>query len=161
MNEPMQSAAGPSGSTTRKAETRTAMTKIQTICLAAITVAAPFAHIACGQGAAQNSQRGSKTAYPIEHLVVIFQENISFDHYFATYPVALNLPGEPPFVAKPGTPTVNGLTPDLRTRNQNSLQPQRLDPSHAHTSNQNHDSPNEQEAFNHGLMDNFVEFTAT
>ena len=25
-------------------------------------------------------------ATPIKHLVVIFQENVSFDHYFATYP---------------------------------------------------------------------------
>jgi phospholipase C len=161
MNEPIQWAAGPSGSTTRKAETRIAMTKIQTVCLAALTVAAPFAHIARGQGTAQESQHGSKTAYPIAHLVVIFQENNSFDHYFATYPVALNLTGEPPFTAKPGTPTVNGLTPDLLTRNQNALQPERLDPTHAATQDQNHDYPNEQEAFDHGLMDKFVEFTGT
>jgi len=26
------------------------------------------------------------TATPIKHLVVIFDENISFDHYFGTYP---------------------------------------------------------------------------
>ena len=32
---------------------------------------------------------------PIKHLVVIFQENVSFDHYFGTYPVALNPHGEP------------------------------------------------------------------
>jgi len=50
---------------------------------------------------------GSTT--PIRHLVVIFQENNSFDHYFATYPVALNPPGEPPFFALEDTPTVNGL----------------------------------------------------
>ena len=25
---------------------------------------------------------------PIKHLIVIFQENVSFDHYFATYPIA-------------------------------------------------------------------------
>jgi phospholipase C len=30
----------------------------------------------------------AKTATPIKHLVVIFDENISFDHYFATYPHA-------------------------------------------------------------------------
>jgi len=41
--------------------------------------------------------------------VVIFQENVSFDHYFGTYPVAANPPGELPFVAKGGTPSVNGL----------------------------------------------------
>ena len=31
---------------------------------------------------------GAKTATPITHVVVIFQENVSFDHYFATYPKA-------------------------------------------------------------------------
>ena len=36
------------------------------------------------------------TATPIKHLVVIFNENISFDHYFGTYPVATNPAGEPP-----------------------------------------------------------------
>jgi phospholipase C len=50
------------------------------------------------------------TATPITHLIVVFQENVSFDHYFGTYPRALNLPGERPFVAAPGTPSVNGLT---------------------------------------------------
>ena len=34
------------------------------------------------------------TATPIKHLVVIFNENVSFDHYFATYPNATNPPGE-------------------------------------------------------------------
>ena len=40
----------------------------------------------------------------IKHVVVIYQENVSFDHYFATYPRALNPPGEPRFVPRPGTP---------------------------------------------------------
>ncbi len=48
---------------------------------------------------------------PIQHIVVIFNENISFDHYFGTYPTALNPKGEPQFHALPGTPTVNGFTP--------------------------------------------------
>src|ERR1700680_360208 len=50
---------------------------------------------------------------PIQHLVVIFQENVSFDHYFATYPNAANPGGEPIFVPRMGghpTPTVNGLS---------------------------------------------------
>ncbi|HWX07463.1 MAG TPA: alkaline phosphatase family protein, partial [Bradyrhizobium sp.] len=33
----------------------------------------------------------ASTATPIKHLVVIFQENVSFDHYFGTYPNAMNL----------------------------------------------------------------------
>jgi len=56
---------------------------------------------------------------PIQHIVVLFNENISFDHYFGTYPVALNPKGEPPFHAKPGTPNVNGLTNALLTFNPN------------------------------------------
>jgi phospholipase C len=42
------------------------------------------------------------TATPIQHVVVIFQENVSFDHYFGTYPFALNPKGEPRFTALPG-----------------------------------------------------------
>jgi hypothetical protein len=43
------------------------------------------------------------TATPIKHVVAIFQENVSFDHYFATYPNAANPSGEPAFRAARGT----------------------------------------------------------
>jgi phospholipase C len=71
------------------------------------------------------------TQTPIKHLVVIFQENVSFDHYLATYPNAQpNLDGSVYFQgAKPNTPTVNGLTPSLLTHNPNSKQPFRPDRS--------------------------------
>ena len=46
----------------------------------------------------------SPTATPVKHLVVIFDENVSFDHYFGTYPDALNPPHETPFKALAGTP---------------------------------------------------------
>src|SRR6187397_304758 len=59
------------------------------------------------------------TATPIKHIVIIFQENVSFDHYFATYPNATNPPGEPAFHASPHTPSVNGLTGTLLTNNPN------------------------------------------
>jgi phospholipase C len=52
---------------------------------------------------------GPQTATPIKHLVVIFGENISFDHYFGTYPNATNPSGEPTFRPSPGTPGINGL----------------------------------------------------
>ena len=48
------------------------------------------------------------TATPIEHLVVIFQENVSFDHYFATYPFAANTDGTT-FNPADGTPSINRL----------------------------------------------------
>ncbi|HET6500024.1 MAG TPA: alkaline phosphatase family protein [Amycolatopsis sp.] len=102
---------------------------------------------------------GPDTATPIKHLVVIFPENISFDHYFGTYPNAANPPGEPAFHAKPGTPSVNGLTPELLTNNPNSHNPQRLDRSEPLVCDQDHDYKAEQTAFDHGLMDKFVEST--
>src|ERR1700733_14337490 len=66
---------------------------------------------------------GSETATPIKHVVVIFEENISFDHYFGTYPNATNPAGEPRFVAAPGTPSVNGYTGVLLTNNPNAPNP--------------------------------------
>src|ERR1039458_5004576 len=60
-----------------------------------------------------------KTATPIKHVVVIFQENVSFDHYFGTYPSATNPHGEPYFKAFAGTPDINGLTNTLLTNNPN------------------------------------------
>src|SRR5579864_3898202 len=59
------------------------------------------------------------TATPIKHLVVIYGENVSFDHYFATYPHAANPSGEPAFAAQSGTPEVNGLSGTLLTANPN------------------------------------------
>ncbi len=95
---------------------------------------------------------------PIKHLVVIFQENVSFDHYFATYPrAANNSPDEPSFVAKPGTPTVAGLSGALLTHNPNSANPFRFDRKHAATCDQDHDYGDEQKALDAGLADKFVE----
>jgi phospholipase C len=111
-----------------------------------------------------NHGGGSATATPIKHLVVIFQENVSFDHYFGTYPNATNPSGEPRFEAKPGTPSVNGLSGTLITNNPNATNPAngagatnpfRLDRSQAATMDQDHDYTPEQLAFDHGLMDAF------
>ncbi len=99
------------------------------------------------------------TTTPIKKIVVIFQENVSFDHYFATYPVARNPPGEPAFHAAPGTPTVNGISGWLSTHNPNSTQPFRLSRSQAATCDQDHDYTPEQQAMHGGLMDRFPEFT--
>ena len=69
-----------------------------------------------------------QTTTPIKHVVVIFQENISFDHYFATYPHATNPDGEPAFHAKDDTPRANNLfAAALLDENPNSTQPFRLD----------------------------------
>ena len=73
------------------------------------------------------------TTTPIKHLIVIFQENISFDHYFATYPYAKNSPGEPSFLALPDTPSINGLTKALLNNNTNLVDPFRMDKQDAKT----------------------------
>ena len=65
-----------------------------------------------GQAHAEDSPA---TKTPIKYLVVIFDENNSFDHYFGTYPSAANPPGEPLFYARRDTPSINGLTPELRS----------------------------------------------
>jgi phospholipase C len=100
-----------------------------------------------------------KTDTPIKHLVVIFQENVSFDHYFGTYPVAANPKGEPTFRAQGNTPTVNGLDQALLTANPNQGNPQRLDRTQALTCDQGHNYTPEQQAFDSGLMDKFVQST--
>jgi len=107
------------------------------------------------------AEGGNETTTPIEHLVVIFQENITFDHYFATYPRAENPPGEPIFHARSGTPSVNGLSGALLTNNPNSAQPFRLDRSQQLTCSQNGLYTPYQQAYHAGLLDKFVEFTGS
>jgi phospholipase C len=114
-------------------------------------------------GIAPLTRAAGYTATPIEHLVVIFQENVSFDHYFGTYPFAMNPSGEPAFRARRGTPSVNGLlTQGLLNDNPNSANPQRLDRvlSQLVTCDQDHGYKDEQAAFDHGLMDKFVKTLA-
>jgi len=120
---------------------------------------------------AVQAEQNSSTATPIKHVVVIFGENISFDHYFGTYPNALNPHNEPRFVAAPNTPSVNGYTDALLHNNPNllnkagnaagAINPFRLDRSQAATADQDHDYGPEQQAFHAGLMDSFPEFTGT
>jgi phospholipase C len=112
-----------------------------------------------------------RTTTPIKHLVVIFDENVSFDHYFGTYPSAANTDGTP-FHAKPGTPKVNGLYTKITqsgpvgplltaTGNPNLYPPQRLTHSEALTSDQNHGYTAEEKAEDSGKMDMFVQDTQT
>jgi phospholipase C len=109
----------------------------------------------------------SKTATPIKHVVVIFDENESFDHYFGTYPYATNTDGST-FTAKKRTPKVNGLytkitksgpTGPLLTANPNSYNPERLTHAQALTCDQNHGYTPEENSFDGGKMDEFVQYT--
>ncbi len=130
------------------------------------------------------------TATKIKHVVVVFGENISFDHYFATYPTAANLAKEPTWVAAAGTPAVNNLTtpldptnnfapvtggPNLLTANATAMaagnldvggldaqfNPFRLAPKQAFTSDQSHDYMPEQLAADGTKMDLYPEYTGT
>jgi len=124
---------------------------VRTKAIAALTV------LSAVLGASVTSAHDDTTT-PIKHVVVIFQENVSFDHYFGTYPHAPNPTGEPVFHARPGTPGVNGLTDGLLHHNPNQANPFRLDRSQNYTCDQNHDYLPEQQAAHAGLMDKFVEF---
>ncbi len=114
------------------------------------------------------------TETPIKHVVVIFQENSSFDHYFGTYPVAAN-PEElggapvPQFFATVDTPTVNGLSAvaptagpftdvgsgALFTQNGNSVAPFLIGRNNALVCDQDHGYTAEQQAVDGGVSDHF------
>ncbi|WP_213772773.1 alkaline phosphatase family protein [Bradyrhizobium sp. dw_78] len=106
------------------------------------------------------------TKTPIKHLVVVFNENRSFDHYFGAYPKALNVDGEPAFIPANNTPTdINNLrsTPGLLDNNPNlnpangaaASNPFRLDRTQANTADQNHGYTPEQQAYDGGKNDLF------
>jgi len=126
--------------------------------LVSAVMALSMAITAPGSLWSQPKDSDSVTITPIKHVVVIFQENVSFDHYFGTYPVAANLAKEIPFQPKESTPRVNNLlTSGLIGQNPNSTQPFRLSPSEQVTCDQDHNYADEQAAFHGGLMDLFPE----
>ena len=121
--------------------------------------------------AAPAADAAGSTATPIKHLVVIFQENVSFDHYFATYPKAANPAGEPAFRARPGSPGLPGgervdtlAAAGLLANNPNKTNPAngadaadpfRLDRTQAATADQDHGYTAEEAAFHAFAMDLF------
>jgi phospholipase C len=133
--------------------------------------------IAFGSAQGSASSGSPATTTPIQHLVVIFDENVSFDHYFGTYPYAANPAGEPSFTAAPGTPDVNGLYDDLGvkgptgpllTDNGNTgtisgstvqANPMLLGRSDALTCDQDHGYSPEQAAADHGGEDQYPQNT--
>ena len=119
------------------------------------------------------------TKTPIKHLVVIFNENRSFDHYFGTYPNALNPEGEPLFEPAKNTPRdinnllsnpalldnnpnanpnvvpSNGQTVTQPSNGVNASNPFRLDRTQANTADQSHSYGSEQKAYDAGKNDLF------
>src|SRR5271163_3812038 len=119
------------------------------------------------------------TKTPIKHLIVVFNENRSFDHYFGTYPNALNVEGEPRFEPAKATPTQinnllsspalldanpnsnpnvvpsNGATVTEPSNGTNAANPFRIDRTQADTAGQNHAYTPEQLAYDNGKNDLF------
>jgi phospholipase C len=86
--------------------------------------------------------------------VVIFQENVSFDHYFGTYPGTNNL-RDTPGLGGHGTLLNNNPNMDAAGH---QLNPRRLDQNNINdilTCDQDHDYNDEQKAFDGGKMDKF------
>src|SRR3954464_11682285 len=109
--------------------------------------------------ASADPSSGPPPTTPIEHVVVIFGENESFDHYFGTYPNATTRPGQPVFTPNGSEPPIDGLTFNLRNNNPNLKNPERIDRSVPVTCDHNHNYGAEQLAFNNGAMDKFVQNT--
>ncbi|MDH2443347.1 alkaline phosphatase family protein [Amnibacterium sp. CER49] len=133
----------------------------------AAAAAGVAALVVCGASPSNAAPPTNGAATPIQHLVVIYQENVSFDHYFGTYPKAANTDGQP-FSAASGTPASNNFLqqPGLLTDNPNRrtddpsapANPRRYSASTVNdllTCDQDHDYTDEQKAFDGGLMDRF------
>ncbi len=129
----------------------------------AVVTAGSLGLASCGSGgsgatALTAAESPVSTTTPIKHVVVLFDENISFDHYFGTYPKAANTDGTK-FTAKRHTPRVNGLSRRLLEHNPNQYNPTRLTHEQALTCDQDHTYGKEQLAVDGGRMDRFVENT--
>src|SRR3979411_954033 len=98
-----------------------------------------------GIAQAQTPPAAPTTTTPIQHVVVIYQENVSFDHYFGTYPVAANTDGNK-FVATPNTPSINGLSQAVLKHTPNLANPTLMSSSQAMTCDQGHSYSAEQKA---------------
>jgi len=141
------------------------MTKILTTTIIGLLITSLFlsgSGWAIGQGG--NEIKGDADGVhniksPIKHVVVIFQENTSYDHYFGAYPYALNPPGEPVFVPFANTTQSNGFTPALLNHNPNLYNPFRLDRSLEILCGETNDYSQEQKAYDGGLVDMFVQQT--
>lgn len=124
---------------------------------ATLAVAAPSHHI---QQHSHSVVAHAATATPIKHVVVIFQENVSFDHYFGTYPGTNNLMDTPGLGGK-GTLLNNNPNRDASG---DQVNPRLLDPSNINDvllCDQDHNYNAEQKAFDGGLMDKFVTTVGT
>ena len=114
----------------------------------------------CGRRATRSDtgdhHRPVVTATPIKHLVVIFDENVSFDHYFGTYPNAANTDGTPFTAARRTRRRSTASRRSCSPTNPNAYNPTRLTHAQALTCDQNHGYGAEQKAYDGGKADQFV-----
>ncbi len=116
--------------------------------LAIFAVALGMAAMGGGLSAQDRRTDDSRTRTPIKHVVVIFQENVSFDHYFGTYPHAANLPDETMFRSQDDAPRAdNLLSAGLLEFNPNGVNPFRIPPKFAVTCDEDHNYNDEQFVF--------------
>ncbi|WP_068093741.1 phospholipase C [Novosphingobium rosa] len=129
--------------------------------------------------ASNSPQNALTTVTPIKHLVVIYGENQSFDHYFGTYPQSMNPSGEPTQAwATPANkaypnnylaqPSLLNANPNMANAKNQSLgyqasylNPFRIDRAQFNVSSQNHAYLPEQQASDNGLMDAFPYYTGS
>jgi phospholipase C len=96
----------------------------------------------------------SENNHPIKHIIIIIQENTSFDHYFGTYPHPIKL-NESKFKPSENTPSVNGFPNIIMNNNPNLVNPFLLNVS-TPTCDMNHTYSGLQQAYNGGLLNKFV-----
>ncbi len=82
------------------------------VAMAALLGAFSFDHVGSAKAGAVNNSADTKT--PIKHLVIIYDENQSFDHLFGTYPYAENTDGTS-FCPQPGTAGLPGSGENVNT----------------------------------------------
>ncbi len=116
--------------------------RVLTLAIGSISVLAVSA-IPAGAG-------GANTATPIKHTIILYQENISFDHYFGTYGHGSN--GIPDGSALSYTSPTNGQTYGPYSPTQLSGQTQ------GRTCDVDHNYSHMIQMADHGAMDKYLQF---
>jgi phospholipase C len=106
--------------------------------------AALFVGAGLAGGTGASAAVAGDTATPIEHIVMLMQENHSFDNYFGTYPGA---DGIPPGVCMPFDPV--SVTGDC-------VRPYHIGENDVELEDPDHSSSTHRIQFNDGKMDGFV-----
>jgi phospholipase C len=100
------------------------------------------------QASAESESDGGGTRSPIKHTIILYQENISFDHYFGTYGHGSNgIPAGSTLTYSNGTSTWGPFAP---TQLLGTTQSRTCDVDHSYT--------DMIQMVNHGAMNQFLQF---